>query len=228
MKKQGGIKMGFRVLIVTSFLLVVNSAMWAQPRVEITPFAAYTFSEGINFNAADIGSGVTISRLTPKSGVSYGFQADWLASERFAIGFLFNNQHSKLEASILGGGKTELTDMKVRNYHAVFTIDLAEEDARVRPFFFGGLGATQYSPDDIMGNSIQSTTRFSTTWGGGVKTYVSEDIGFRFTGRWTPTYYNSDPAGIWCSPFWAFGCWVVSESNYSHQFELSAGVTFRF
>ncbi len=220
--------MGFRVLIVTSFLLVVNSAMWAQQRVEITTFVAYTISEGIDFSAADIGSGTTVTRLTPKSGVSYGFQADVLASEHFAIGFQFNDQLSKLEAGIQGGGKTELTDMGVRNYHGVFTINFAEEEARVRPFFFGGLGATQYSPDDIMGNSIQTTTRFSTTWGGGVKTYFSDHIGFRFTGRWTPTYINSDPVGIWCSPFWAFGCWVVSESNYSHQFELSAGVSFRF
>ena len=79
-----------------------------------------------------------------------------------------------------------------------------------------------------MGFMIESSTRFSTTWGGGVKAYVSDNVGFNFTARWVPTYISSDPAGIWCSPYWPGACWVLSEANYSNQFDLSGGVNFRF
>ena len=77
-----------------------------------------------------------------------------------------------------------------------------------------------------MGFDVESRTRFSFTWGGGVKVYPSEHFGFRLTGKWTPTYINSDPAGIWCSPFWE--CFQLTSANYSNQFELVGGGTARF
>jgi hypothetical protein len=43
--------------------------------------------------------------------------------------------------------------------------------------------------------------------------------------RWTPTYIKSDPAGIWCDPF--YGCWALSDTQYSNQFETSGGITVR-
>lgn len=61
-----------------------------------------------------------------------------------------------------------------------------------------------------------------------MKAYASEHVGFRLGGRWTPTYINSNPEGIWCSPYWAFGCWVVNEANYSHQFQFDGGVILTF
>lgn len=47
-----------------------------------------------------------------------------------------------------------------------------------------------------MGNVIDSSTRFSTTWGGGVKVYPGRNVGLKLTARWTPTYIKSDPGGI--------------------------------
>jgi hypothetical protein len=58
-----------------------------------------------------------------------------------------------------------------------------------------------------------------------VKAYLGDNFGFRFTGRWTPTYIKSEAGGWWCG--W-YGCWLVSNPNYSHQFEMSAGVVVRF
>ena len=79
-----------------------------------------------------------------------------------------------------------------------------------------------------MDRDIESTTKFSTTWGGGVKAYPSPNVGIKVMGRWTPTYIKSDPGGIWCSPYWPWGCYVLEETDYSNQFELSGGVSFRF
>ena len=217
-----------RIFVVLALMFALSPLALAQDFImELTPFFGYTLSEGtnVNFNAG-LPGGAIVNRITPVSGLSWGFQADVLASEIFAMGFQYAAQSSKLELGIQGGQKQEITDMKVRNYHGMFTLNLGEEDATSKPFIFLGLGATQYSPDDIQGNGVESRTRFSTTWGGGVKWYGTDHLGVRMTARWTPTYINTDPSGYWCSPYW--GCWIVGEANYSHQFEFNAGLILRF
>ncbi len=218
-----------RILVVLALMFALSPLALAQDYImEVTPFFGYTLSNGIDVNPASLPGGAIVNRITPKSGFSWGFQADVLASEMFAMGFLYSAQSSKLELREVSGQKNEITDMKVRNYHAMFTLNLGEEDASAKPFIFLGLGATQYSPDDIAGNPTDSETKFSTTWGGGMKMYMSDHIGVRLGARWTPTYIKSDPAGYWCNPFWPGGCWLVSEAHYSHQFEFNAGLILRF
>ena len=181
-----------RIIVVLALMFSLSPLALAQNFVmEVTPFFSYTLSEGTNVNIADIPGGGTGNRITPVSGWSWGFQADVLASEIFAMGFQYAAQSSKMELGLVGAPKVEITDMKVRNYHAMFTLNLGDDDATTKPFIFLGLGATQYSPDDIMGSSVDSNSKFSTTWGGGVKWYGTEHIGVRMGIRWTPTYINS-------------------------------------
>ncbi len=218
-----------KIFVVLTIMFALSPLARAQDyKMELIPFFGYTFSNGVDVAIADAGSGVLVDKITPKSGVTWGFQADVLASEAFAIGFLYSEQFSTLELREVSGNKNDITDMKVRNYHGMFTLNLGEEDAPAKPFIFLGLGATQYSPDDIAGNPTDSETKFSTTWGGGMKMYMSEHIGVRLGARWTPTYIKSDPAGYWCNPFWPGGCWLVSEAHYSHPFEFNAGLILRF
>jgi opacity protein-like surface antigen len=101
----------------------------------------------------------------------------------------------------------------------------------VRPYIFGGLGATNFSSVDYkrvngVTGTIAGETQFSTTWGAGVKAYPSPNFGIRFGAQWTPTYIKTDSAGWWCDPWW--GCYVVGNAQYSNQFELGGGVMFRF
>ncbi len=216
-------------LMVVLMVAVAGQTLFAQS-VEITPFYGYTFSEGISFDPQTVVNPLTenstvVDKLVPKSGFSYGAQIDYLVTGHFAVGFQFSDQLSELQV----GTEHEdlvLTDMNVRNYHGVFTFNFAEEG--LIPYFFIGLGATQYSFDKFNGNSIEGATKFSSTVGAGLKLMTSEHFGVRLNGRWTPTYINSDPVGIWCSPYWPGGCWVVGKANYSHQFELSGGFVFRF
>jgi hypothetical protein len=56
--------------------------------------------------------------------------------------------------------------------------------------------------------------------------FPSPNFGIRLEARWTPTYIKSDAAGWWCDPYW--GCYVVGDSQYSNQFEVSGGVILRF
>ncbi len=60
------------------------------------------------------------------------------------------------------------------------------------------------------------------------RAYPARSVGIKVGGRWTPTYIKSDPAGIWCSSYWPGACWVLSDTDYSNQFQIFVGVTFRF
>ena len=234
------------ILLFSLMLLLSASAAVAQDhKFEFKPFFGYTTSSGVDITPQTLPGNVAVDRVSPKSSFSWGLQFDYLASEHFAIGFLYDQQMSKLRgrtslpspspATIPGvPGDVDFADMNTYNYHGVFTYNAGAEDSPIRPFFFGGLGATRYSPGDLYpivdpfegSSSIESSTRFSTTWGGGVKAYASPNVGFQFMMRWTPTYIKTDATGFWCNPWW--GCWVVGNDQYSHQLELSGGVVFRF
>jgi opacity protein-like surface antigen len=144
------------------------------------------------------------------------------------VGFLFNQQSTKYE---LGGTSTvDLGDVSVYNYHGYFAYNFGDEDAPVRPYFLGGLGATQYGKISVTAGGttrdLGGETQFSTTWGAGLKLFPGQSFGIRLEGRWTPTYIKSDAEGWWCDPYW--GCYVVGDAQYSNQFELSGGIILRF
>jgi hypothetical protein len=44
--------------------------------------------------------------------------------------------------------------------------------------------------------------------------------------RWTPPSIPSDAEGWWCDPYW--GCYTLSDAQYSNQLELTGGITLRF
>jgi len=215
-----------KVLIIAGLMLVLTPSAWAQDyKVEFSGFFGYTFSEGFTIDPITF-EGNVYNKINPTSGASYGFTFDVLVTENMSVGFQYNQQRSTLEAS--GSTKIDFTDMNVNNYHGIFTYNFGDEDNTLRPFIVGGLGATQYKPADLEGTSIESSTKFSTTWAGGIKVYPARNVGFKAMARWTPTYIKSDPAGIWCSPYWFWGCYQVVDTDYSNQLEFSAGVTFRF
>lgn len=215
-----------RMSVCVAACALLGSTAGAQDsRVEIAPFIGYTLSEGFTVNPVTIDGGV-FDTISPTSGLSYGFTFDVNISENMAVGFLFSEQQSNLEAS--GTRKEELTDMSVRNYHGTFTYNFGDSDSSMRPFIMGGVGATNWSPSDIQGIAIDSETKISSTWAGGVKLYLSPNVGIKGMARWTPTYVKSDPAGVWCSPYWGFGCYQLVDTEYSNQLELSVGVALRF
>jgi opacity protein-like surface antigen len=216
-------------LIAILLFFTLSLQGFAQDKkIEVTPYIGYTFSEGVDVDIAASDPDDTIylfNRISPTSGMNWGVQFDYLVTENFAIGFNYADQSSTLEARVQQGEKIDVVDQNLRNYHGIFTYNLGDEDSPMRPFFFGGLGATQYATKETDGRNVDGGTRFSTTWGGGVKMYFHENVGIRGQVRWTPTYIKSDAGGWWCG--W-YGCWVLSNPNYSNQLEMSAGVVFRF
>ena len=207
-----------------------SSAAWAQdPRIEISGTAGWTFSDGVGGETAVSVPGVGVfDSIGPKDAFSWGARLGFNVTPNVEMGFLFNQQSTKYE---LGGtSNVDIGDVSVYNYHGYLAYNFGDSDASVRPYFLGGLGATQYGKIGVsVGGSTRELggeTQFSTTWGLGVKLFPGPKVGVRLEGRWTPTYIKSDSEGWWCDPYW--GCYVVSNAQYANQFELSGGITLRF
>jgi opacity protein-like surface antigen len=220
-------------LCIAVFVVAGSVAMAQDQRFEIGANFGYTFSEGVDINQFTIPDG-TVTKVNPVSSSSWGLNADYLITENVAVGFLFDQQMSKLNVDMLAGGNVDIADLDVYNYHGTFTYNFGEGDSPIRPYLFGGLGATHYDGGEFLYNpglgydvtgSLGSETKFSMVWGGGVKFFFNKNVGVKGEMRWTPTYIKSDPAGIWCG--W-YGCWVVGDTDYSNQLKLSGGVVFRF
>jgi hypothetical protein len=206
-----------RTVVLTVFLMLVAAVASAQPpKVEIGGQIGYTLSEGVEVD------GVTFRDIDPESGFSWGFDVGFFATRNVELGFLFAQEMSNLIGS---SPKTDLVDLNVNNYHGFVAYNFGYNPELV-PYFLFGMGATQYSPGDFEGQSVDGETKFSTTWGGGVKVFPQGKIGARFGVRWTPTYIKTDSDGYWCDPYW--GCYTYGDVDYSHQFELSAGAVARF
>ena len=215
--------------LIAMIVLTAAKAAAQDPRVEVSATAGWTYGNGLNADGSLTVPGVgTFNAIDPKDAFSWGLRLGFFAGENSEIGFLFNQQATELE---LGGTTTiKLGDMNINNYHGYYAYNFGDAGAAVRPYLLIGLGATQYAEvtATVAGTSrdIPSDTRFSGTGAFGVKVYPGENVGFRFEGRWTPTYLTTTNAGWWCDPYW--GCYVVNDYKYANQFELAAGISIRF
>lgn len=218
-----------RIIFLTGLCLIIGSAFAVaqDKKFEVNGLIGFTLSEGVDVNPQE-GDELGINRISPNSSFSFSLGADYFLSEHFSIGFNYGKEKSKLRADLESLQGVDITDMNVHNYHGILTYTFGSEDSALRPFLFGGLGATKYSPDSIGNYRVEGGARFSTTWGGGVKYFTSDHLGFKAGVRWTPTRINSEASGLWCSIYWPWDCWVMSKANYSHQFELSGGIVARF
>ena len=233
-------------------VLCAIPALAQEPKFEFSPLFGFTSSSGVDIKPQDLGNGLAVNKISPKSSFSWGLDLDYFFTDNLSVGFLWSQQLSKVRAatelvvatpaaiSPPTPGDKDFADLNIYTYHGIFTYNFGKHDAPIRPFLFGGLGATQYSPgkvipevvalaDNSSGNlDLNGFSRFSTTWGGGLKAFVNPHLGFRFTARWTPTYIKSEAKGIWCSPYWPWGCYLVGEDQYSHQGDFSGGIILRF
>jgi hypothetical protein len=214
-------KMMIRKTILAGALvaLAAGTAQAQDPRVEISGTAGWTFSDGVNVGSID----ESPIRVDPKDAFSWGARLGINVTPNVEVGFLFASQATDLEAS---GIVSRSIPQTIYNYHGYFAYNFGDSDAQVRPYFLGGLGATQYGSLDTAAGQVGGETQFSSTWAAGLKLFPSPKVGIRLEARWTPTYIKTDPEGYWCDPYW--GCYTVGDAEYSNQYELSGGIILRF
>src|SRR5215467_11168982 len=193
-----------KVFAISGLLILMAVPTFAQSKGEVFGTIGYTFSDGVSFSptVAPI-NGLTYARVDPKDSVSFSFGGGVFLNKNAELEFVWNHQPTKLDVSG-GTGPTLEGDMNVDNYHGNFVYNLGEGDAKLRPFVYIGIGATQYGDATFSTRTIPGITKFSWAVGAGVKSYMSPHVGIRASIRWVPTYIKTDAAGWWCDPYW--GC----------------------
>jgi outer membrane protein W len=211
--------------------VLVGGPAWAQEtRFELGGLGGWTLSDGVSTSSAILaGDGNLYNRIDPKDSFAWSVTVGYHFTENWEIEFLYDQQQSKLE---VGGTTTkEIGDFNIKGYHGAFSYHFGDERSTTRPYIFFGAGATDYPGLSFTALNGQTRTiggnsKFSGTFGLGVKAYPGKHAGLRLQARWTPTYIKSDTEGWWCDPYW--GCYLVGNAQYSNQFEFTGGLTLRF
>ena len=176
----------------------------------ITPFTGYRF--GGEFE--DINTGTTL-KLSEEQ--TYGIIFD----RKMASGDIMEFYYSRQPSSLLASGPVTpgaLIDIDVEYYHLGGKYPMK---SNAGAFYVGSVGLTRFSPGI---DGLGPETKFSIGLGVGMETAADKRIGFRLEGRGFGTFVDSS-GGIFCG---GGGCIVVTESQMLWQFEINAGITFRF
>ena len=156
---------------------------------EVSGLAAYTPSAGLENQAPEL------SALDIGGGFTWGLQVGRLFTPRWGLEVLWTEQSSALTVGT-DAGSADLFTMSTGHLHGDVVYHLGSADARLRPFVFGGLGATLFSADDL-----ESETKFSFGLGAGVKYLRWDTVGIRAHFRYKPTMLNDEDAADFCDPF---------------------------
>ena len=176
---------------------------------EVSGLAAYTPSAGLDQQAPELND------LSVQGGFTWGLTGARLFTPRWGAEALWVQQASAYELETEAGA-SDLFSMTVRQLHGDVVYHFGSADARLRPFVFGGLGATFFSADDL-----ESETKFSFGLGGGIKYFRWNAIGVRAHVRYKPTMLNDEDSADFCDPFGFCGSTL-------QQVEFAAGGVVRF
>ena len=198
----------FAMLLIAALLPVPAIA----GNVEITPFAGYTM--GGTFTDA-----VTGKSLEADDTSSYGIMVDIRQVEESWIELYYSRQQTKFRVNdgmFLG---SPLLDMNIEYYHLGGTYGQAT--GKVRPFVLGTFGATHMVPQK---EGLHSETKFSLSFGGGVRLALTERVGLRLDARWFGTLFNGSGSAFCTNGV----CAINVQGDLFSQFVANAGVILAF
>lgn len=173
--KKNACALGLAILAFAT-LASASSGGWDH-KVEITPFGGYGF--GGELDVVD-----TDDKLTIEEDSLYGFIVDFGGTPEAQYEFFFSQQATKITSSSGTVPPETLTDLDISYAHIGGVLNFGHK--RVRPFFGGGLGLTHFNVQNY-----SDQTKFSISLGGGVKLFVTKNIGFRFEARGLGTLVNN-------------------------------------
>ena len=188
-------------------MMLASAPAWAQ-RIEVAALAGYNTSAALDRTADGV------DELKIDDGWSWGARGTYWLTERFGVEGLWTYQATSLDMTA-GGSTAEVFEMTINQLlaHAVYQFGAA--DHAIRPFVFGGMGATFFASDDLDGQ-----TNFAWDLGAGVQWFVHRRIGVEGRLRYRPTELG-DTSSETCGPF---GFCQGTLKNI----DIAAGVVVRF
>jgi outer membrane protein W len=193
-----------------ALLLVAIASVSASAQTwEMSGFAAFTPEAGLDRHSE------SLDDLHLRGGFTFGVQATRFFTPHWGAEVVFTQQRSGLEADI-GDDAAEFYRISIAQVHANVVYQFGSDTARLRPFVFGGAGATFFDARDL-----DSASKASFGVGGGLKYFPWPTVGFRGQFRYKPVWLNDDPESDFCAPFGFCQSWIMPA-------ELAAGVIIRF
>ncbi len=206
--------MGMVVVMVIGFSAPSAFAQYGYDshRFEISPFAGYQFGGRLSVQAGT---------LSIKDDLNYGATLDFYLRPGMQVELAYIRQDTELWLrDALTGIKSPLFDMAVEYFQIGGLYEI--RPGRVRPYGLVTAGLTHFNPKP---KERSSEWRFSFGFGGGVKAFVSEKIGFRFQGRLLFPYFSAG-GGFWCSV--PGGCFVALDGRLLVQADFTGGIFLAF
>ncbi|HEX6898459.1 MAG TPA: outer membrane beta-barrel protein [Thermoanaerobaculia bacterium] len=170
-------------------LFLLPAAAFAQPpgyldtgRFELTPFVGYRL-EG-DFEASDFAD----VDVEVDEGAAFGLIFDIPLDPNWQIELLANRQETAFVSDEgLFNPAAELGDVTLTHLHVgiLFQWGLGQ----VSPFITGSLGLAHIEPEF---DDLDADDRFATSFGGGVKLFLADNVGLRLEGRWYWTDLGDD------------------------------------
>lgn len=196
---------------VTLALLTMSIAAnaSAQSSIELSGFGGFTPAVSLEQHAAEL------TDVKLRGGFPWGIGGARFFTPHWGAEIVFSQQASALEA-VTPAGSADLYRITLAQLHANTVYQFGDGDSKWRPFVFGGAGATFFAARDL-----ESATKASFGFGGGIKYFPWKTIGLRGQIRYKPTWLNDDPDAALCEPF-GF-C-----QGYLRPVEISAGISVRF
>lgn len=171
------------------FLFLLPAAAFAQPpgyidtgRFELTPFVGYRL-EG-DFEASDFAD----VDVEVDEGAVFGLVFDIPLDQNWQIELLANRQETAFVSDEgLFDPAAELGDVTLTYFHAGILFQWG--GGQVNPFVTGSIGLAHIQPEF---DDLDADDRFSTSFGGGVKLFLADNVGLRLEGRWYWTDLGTD------------------------------------
>lgn len=192
---------------------------------ELTPFVSYFFEGEIG---TEYDFGFSFQDADVESGEAVGLLAAFRVNRHWQIELMYSEQETQFEFRRFRFGAPdfrETVDVDLEYFHVgvayIWTL------GQIEPFVDLTVGNTSISPAG--GPGADDSDNFSLGFGGGVKVFVSEHLGFRFQGRILSTDVDRDD--FFCEGRDEFGfpdCYYYDDDSYLVQPELSVGLILAF
>jgi hypothetical protein len=192
--------------------LVLALAAPAPAQVELTPMGGYRL--GGSFGLAE-----EESSLEVEDSGAFGLHLGLQVAEDGELEVLYSRQATRLQTDAFFAGEP-LFDLTLEIYQFAGNYLFLDDGAALRPYIGVGLGATRLIPEP---EGLESETRFSASFAGGLKAYFGSHFGFRFEVRGFFTILESDS-----TTFCDRECTVHISGSDLSQAEARGGLIIRF
>lgn len=201
-------------------LLTAMAGSLQAQTIEITPMVGYRFGGSLEAVPGAGGGSESSVELELDDAAAFGVQLGYRVGDG-EIELLYARQDTQLQTAGLFTG-APVFDLGVETWQIGGTYLWGDDDARARPFVVVGLGLTRLLPDP---SGLSDETRFSASFGAGVKLWLGRHFGIRLEGRGFFTVLDSE-SRTFCDG--EGGCVIRTTGSELSQAEARAGLILRF